>query len=304
MLTWTQQRNLYGELTTGTANVANLDFGGRIMNAETRRLVSKMSDHLLHETGTASAVANIQEYELPNKVKKLRGVTFSIGSITQYVRKSPNRRHWDSLNNASSTAYTANFPEWYYHIGSKILYWPTPASASATITYDFDVRFIDSSVADYTTGTISTATNGTTRIAGGSTAWGSAMVGRFLQVDKSNTYANDGDGDYYEISNVVSTTALDLVKNYGGHSIVSGAATYRIGEVSPLPDGYHEVPVYRAAEFYYSKSDEPRADYFRRLANDLESTLSGANDPSDLVTVDDDEDVSENPNNYRRSINS
>ena len=214
MLTISQQRDLAGELTVGTANIANLNFLQRIMNAETRRLVAKMGDNLLHTTLSATAVANQQVYELPVRVKKLRGVTFTIGSNVQYVEKSPNRRHWDVLNTATSTAYTSDFPQWYYLIERKILYWPTPSTASATITYDFDIRYIDSTIADYRTGTISTATIGSTTLEGGSTVWGSAMVGRYLQIDKSDTYVNDGDGDYYEIASVQTTTQLNLKKTY------------------------------------------------------------------------------------------
>lgn len=302
MLTNTEQRNLYGELTSGTANVANLDFGQRIMNAETRRLVSKMSDHLLHVTGTAQAQANIQEYELPNRMKKLRGVTFTIGSDTRYVRKSPNRRHWDTLNTGVATSYTSDYPEWYYLLNTKVLYWPTPSSGSAVITYDYDKRFIDSTLADYTTGNILTTTEGSANVVGTSTTWGSAMVGRYLKIEKNNTYANDGDGDYYEIKSVSSATALVLQKTYQGHSIVSGSGAYRIGEVSPLPDGFHELPVYRGSEFYYSKNDQNRSQYFRGLANDLEKELLAANSPSDLVAVEESDEESYNQNNYPRSI--
>lgn len=303
MLTLTQQRNLYGELTTGTVNVANLNFGERIINAETRRLVSKMSDHFLHTTSTAVAVANQQIYEFPNKLKKVRGITFTIGSNTQYVKRSPNRIHWDTLNTGTSTSYTADFPLWYYPIGKKVLYWPTPASGSATITYDYDTRFIDLTVADYTTGTIATTTNGSTRIVGASTTWGSAMIGRYLQINKDNTYANDGDGDYYEISSITNTTTLDIIKPYMGHSIISGGAIYKIGEISPLPDGFHELPVYRAVEFYFSKTDQTKSQFFRQLANDLEKDLLQANDPTDLVAVDEEADnIPENPNLYIRNI--
>ena len=302
MLTLSQQKNLYGEFTTGTAAVANLEFGERIIRAETRRVVAKLGDNLLHTISNGSAVANQQEYELPNRLKKLRAVTFQIGSNVQYVRLSPNRAHWDSLNTASSTAYTANFPEWYYPIARKIRYWPTPSSGSATITYDYDVRFIDQTVADYITGTIDTATPGSATIIGVSVTWSSAMVGRFMQIDKSNTYANDGDADFYEIGSIRTSTQLNLVKPYEGHSIVSGAATYKIGEISPLPDGFHELPVYKAAEFYYSKSDQTRSTYFRSLAKDLEDELMNANDPSQLVMVEDADEISENPNNFVRGV--
>lgn len=302
MLTLTQQRDFYGLLTTGTANTQNLNFGERIINSETRRIVAKLGDNLLHTTGTASAVANQQAYELPNKMKKLRGVVFTIGNDSRQARRSPNREHWDYLNTSSATAYTSDFADWYYLLNRQILYWPTPASASAVITYDYDKLFADSTVADYTTGTIQQVTNGSTSIIGASTSWGSAMVGRFLRIEKSNTWGNDGDGYFYEIDSVTSTTRLELTKNYEGHTIVGGAAVYLIGEVSPLPDGFHELPVYRAAEFYFSKIDQARSQYFRQLANDLETELLAANEPSQLVVVEEDEDREDNPNLYPRSI--
>lgn len=303
MLTNTEQKNLYGELTTGTANITNMNLGEKIMNAETRRLVSKMSDNLLHTTGTAQVVANQQVYELPNRMKKLRSVVFTIGSNTYYADKVPNRRAWDILNNSTSTAYTSDYPEWYYIINRQILYWPTPSSGSAVITYDYDKKFIDSTIEDYTTGTIQTATYGSTTIVGSGTTWGSAMVGRYLKIEKSDTYANDGDGDYYEINSISSTTQLDIVKTYEGHSISSGSASYRIGEVSPLPDGFHEIPVYRGVEFYYSKVDQGRSKYFRQLASDLEVELMAANAPTDLVSVEEDDNVSDNPNLYPTGLN-
>ena len=304
MLTFTGQRNLYGELTTGTANIDNLNFGDRIINAETRRLVSKMSDNLLHRTYTGSAVINQQFYEIPNRLKKVRGVTFTIGSNVQYVRKVPNRRFWDQLNTSTATAYTSDFPEWFYPIRRTAGFWPTPSSGSAVITWDGDARHIDLTIADYTTGTITTATSGTTRIVGSSTSWTDPMKGRYLSINKSNTNNSDGDGDYYEIASIVDASNLDLSKPYQGESITGGAATYLIGEVSELPDGFHELPVYKGAEFYYSKSDQVRKEYFKGLADNLEDELFNANDPTDDVVVEetDEYDTPNNPNNFPRSI--
>ena len=302
MLTFTQQKDLYGELTTGTANLQNVEFGGRMINADIRRLTAKLGNNIFHDTATATAVVNQQEYELPNKLKRLRAVTFTIGSNTQYIKKVPDRRYWDTLNTATSTAYTADFPEWFYIFGGrKVRYWPTPASASATITYDFDKRFVPPSVSDYRTGTITTATNGSTTIAGSSLTWSSAMVGRFFMIEKSDTYENDGDGDFYEVNIVNSSTQLNLKKKYEGHSIVSGAAAYRIGEISPLPDGFHELPVYRSAEFYFSKTDKNRSAYFKNLSDGMEGELSAANDPYESVVEEDTNELPENPNFYIRA---
>lgn len=303
MLTLTGQRNLYGELTTGTSNVSNMDFGERIIQAETRRIVAKLGDHLLHTTSNGTAVINQQVYELPNKVKKLRGVTFMIGSDTRQVKRSPTREHWDSLNTGNATAYTSDFPDWYYIIGKKILYWPTPSSSSATITYDFDKIYTPATQADYTTGTIASITQGSTTVTGAATTWSSAFVDRFIQINKSDTHENDGDADFYEIATVNSTTELSLEKPYSGHSILGGAATYRIGEISPLPDGFHELPVYRAVEFYYSKTDQGRSQVFRQLANDLEAELLAANEASELVIVEEVDDIGiESPSLYPRDL--
>lgn len=286
MLTLTGQKNFFGELTTGTANTAAMNLGGRLILADTRRLVNKMSGHLLETSGTASAVAERQRYQLPNNLKKLRSVTFTIGSEVRPVERSFSKEHWDSLNRTTATAYTSDYPQFWRAESREILYWPTPASGSAVITYNYDKRFTDQTIEDYTTGTINTATRGSAIVVGASTVWTSAMARRFIKISKSNTVANDGDGNFYEIASVANGTTMTLVKTYEGNTISSGAASYLIGEASPLPDGFHELPVYRSAAIYYGKNDEVRSGFFAELANDLEKDLLGFNDISDSVVVE------------------
>ena len=292
---------MFGDLTNNPSST-NLTLGDTLIQADTRRIVAKIGNNLLHTTSTATAVANVHVYELPNRVKKLRAVTFTLGSDTRFLLKSPDRRHWDSLNTATPTAYVSDFPEWYYIIGRQILYWPTPATGSSTITYDYDETLIIPTVADYVTGSAVTVVNGSATIVGTSTVWSSAMVGRTLQIAKSDTFVNDGDGDFYEIKTVASTTQLDLVKTYAGHSFASGGASYLIGEVSPLPDGFHELPVYNSCKVYYAKVDQARSVHFRDLANSLESELLAANEPSDLVVVEETDILPDNQNLYPRNL--
>lgn len=281
MLTYTGQRNLYGDLTDTTT--ANLTLGDKLINAETRRLVAKMSGHLLARTGTGTTTAGTQAYELPNRVKKLRTVVITVGSTRWPVRRSTSREHWDSVNIVSSSS---DIPVWYFEIGRQVLVWPTPASSSNTITYEYDARHIDLSVADYTTGTIATATSASTGITGSGSSWNSSMAGRYIQITKSGAAATNGDGDFYEISSVTNTTTLVLVKPYAGTSISGGSATYLIGEVSLLPDGFHELPVYRATQIYYSKKDREQSLLFKGLADELEKGLLNANDPNDSMVLD------------------
>lgn len=304
MLTFTSQRNLYGDLTNNETT-ANLALGDSIIQAETRRLVAKLGDNFLQTTGTAQVNGTAQtRYQLPNRLKTLRRVRVQDGANFYPVEPSPNRKHWDYLT-YSGTSVTATYPSYYYVSGGRqIEFWPLMSGTTQIIHFDYDKRHLDQTVADYTTGAVGTATINSTAVTGSATVWTESMNGRFLQIAKSNTYANDGDADWYEIDYVISSTALALKRAYMGHTITQGNASYVIGEVSPLPDGFHELPVYRGAEFYFSKNDEARSQYFRQLANDLETDLLSANTATESVVLDDpyDTEIPPNINSYPRSI--
>ena len=130
------------------------------------------------------------------------------------------------------------------------------------------------------------------------------MEGRYIQIAKSNNANSGGDGHWYEIKDVVSSTVIVLATNYQGQDISSGTASYVIGEISPLPDGFHELPVYRSVEIYWGKNDEARAQLIRVNADRLENELFTANLASQNVVAEDfDSQNFENPNYFIRDIN-
>ena len=296
MLTYTGQRNLYGTLTNDKSS-ANLTNGDTFINAETRRLVSKLSGGSLENTTTITTGTATAAYYIPNFVGKVRSATIATGSTTWPIKISPNRKHWEQLN---ETSYESDIPMWLYVLGSQIHFWPTPATKGNTITFDYDKKHIALSVADYTTGNIWTTTNGSAVVVGTATSWTAAMDGRYLQISKSNTVAANGDGDWYEISSVEDTTHLTITRIYQGDTIASGSASYAIGEVSVLPDGFQELPVYRATEIYYSGKDEKRSALFKNMADEMERQLIQDNgNKADSVTVEETEQANEtNPNLY------
>lgn len=306
MLSFTEQRNLYGKLTNNESP-DNLILGDTLITSETKRLIAKIGGNLLETEAAGTTVANKQTYPLPNKVKKLRGVTVTDGTTVWPVTESPSLKHWNELN-SSGTSYTSDIPVWYRISGRKIKFWPIFASSANVITYNFDKRVVENTIADYTIGSIGTATGGTTTImantaSGTTTAWTDSMNGRFILINKANN-ANTGDGEWYEISNITNATTLILATPYEGQNIVNGTAVYTIGEVSPLPDGFHELPVYRAAEIYWGKNDQIRAGLMKVSADRLENELLGANLATENVIAEDfDKDKSENPNFYIRSTN-
>jgi hypothetical protein len=122
------------------------------------------------------------------------------------------------------------------------------------------------------------------------------MAGRFIRITESDT-ANKGDGEWYEISSVASATSLTLVKPYTGTAISAGNAAYTIGQMPPLPDGYHELPVYRAVAHYYAKNDQERSAYFKGLADELYAQLETEfGSATESVVIEDANEGRENPN--------
>ena len=115
----------------------------------------------------------------------------------------------------------------------------------------------DLSIADYTTGNIDVVTNGSTAITGaGTPAWTTPMAGRWIKITPSNTAASSGDGYWYEIEAVTSSTTLILRKPYGGTSLTTGAAAaYSIGEASLIPEPHDMLPVYDALNIYFTSVD-------------------------------------------------
>ena len=287
MLTYTGQRNLYGKLT-GNESTANLSLGDSLIDIETRRLVRKLSGNLLIRTRTDTTFASQQAYVLPLH-KKLRAVTITSGTTKWQPKECPTEAYWNKLN---ETTYTSDVAEWYRILNGSIYFYPTPSSSGNTITYTYDIMQRTLSVADYTTGTISAIANGATTVTGGSTVWTSAMAGRYIKIDEPT-----GDGQWYEIASVASTTSLTLTKKYEGTTIAAGSGTYTIGQVSVLPDGYHEQPVFRATQIYYSKIDQNRAAYFKDLADTLEKDLIADHGNVTSNVVIEDTDIEQtNPN--------
>lgn len=295
MLTYTGSRNLYGKLTNNNSS-SNLELGDILINGITRSLLRKLGAKALERTSTDTTETSVQYYPKPARMKKLKTVTATVGTTKYTVNESPSREHWDRLN--QNTGYTSSIPEWFYPRANDIGFWPIPAGTAVTLNYTFDIIQKDLGIPDYSTGTITTATNGTTTIVGSSTGWNSNMAGLFLRINGTTAAANIGDNEFYEISSVTNGTTLILSRNYEGVSITSGTATYIIGQVSLLPDGYHELPVFRSVETYYSKIDQERSTKFKVMADGLESDLF-ADSGSDTMNVSiEDADASEttNPN--------
>lgn len=257
MLSYTSRRNLFVSLTNASDS-ATLTLADILMNASEKRILTKKSWPFLERALTITTTASTQFKNLPALISKVSSVYVTVGSTRYTPIEASSRAFWDKLN---VNNITSDYPEYWFVFNGQLGLYPIPATSSNVITVNCRIMPKNLTIADYTTGGILTATNGSTSIVGTGTSWTSSMVGRWLNITESDT-ANKGDGNWYEVESVTNSTTLVLKSAYQGTSIFSGNAAYTIGQMSLLPEGYHELPVYEAVRVYYA-SIQPDVNKFK-----------------------------------------
>lgn len=254
-------QELYTELQdqSGDDSSGQLTIFKRHIN-DTQSIV--LGDHpwkFLEKTRNITTVANTSRYALQADVRKIMTVVTSPDGTTKY-RPQPVEDHdfWEYLQSLQTGA--SDIPEYYYQEGNDLLLYPAYSTVSHTITVRYRQRVIEMSRANYTTGTITTATNGDETIVGSTTAWtGRVPLGeQWLRIDQTA-----GDYRWYRIETITDATNLELEAKYLGTSIAAGTSTYTIGEFPMMPGEYHNLCFYRPMALYYSKMEDTNmANYY------------------------------------------
>lgn len=264
MLSYTAGRDLYGELTNNDSST-NLSLGDVLINEGIRELLGDQAWWFLESQATDTTVADQENYELPEDFDKMNTVTVTSGSTKYNPLALQSRHDYDFM---TESTITSDIPEYFYIYDNTLYLYPTPASAGNTITMNYKKKVVDLSQADYTTGTITTATNGDETITGNGTTWVAGMAGRYMRIT-----APTGDHKWYKIASVTDTTHLELDVPYNGTSIAAGSATYTIGEMPVIPEKYQAAPVYYATSVYWDKNNDSgrAANFMQRFENKRKS---------------------------------
>jgi hypothetical protein len=291
MRSYTSLRSTFTTLTSNT-NSENYTFGDLMMNDAIKKIIGMpQAYYFLEATTTTTTVANQQNYTLPYNYEKMNSVTVTIGSYKYPVREVPNRDFWDKLQ--LTTNFTSAYQQWFFVDAGQVYFFPKPSSSGNTITFNYKIGFKDLSNADYTTGTIS-LTNGSATVTGSGTTFTAAMVGRYLQATT--------DGYWYKISAYTSATSITLEKTFQGTT--GNGLAYTIGEMSPLPEPFQDLPLYYAVMMYYTFKNTGRSDaritQFKTLWDEgLKSLKMYANKTTSSVLADERASESiDNPNLY------
>lgn len=266
MLSYTNRRNTYGKFTRNDTS-ANLTFGDTLMNESEKSIVNMRAWDFNQRALTRTTVASQQFYDLHTNYRRLIGNPYvTVGSNRYVPKKVDTRQEWDELNSSSDTS---DIPEYYYIFNKQIGFYPTPSSSGSTITLPIEIQARDLSVADFTTGSIVSATNGDQTVTGTGTSWTAGMAGRYIKIDEDNT-ADSGDGQWYEIASITDGTNLELTVPYQGTTFSGATTGYTIAQMSIIPDGYDLLPVYKASQQYWIQNVEPnKADRYKILYDEL-----------------------------------
>lgn len=266
MISYTQRGTRF-QIYTNTTDAANLAIGQTYMNDNVRDVLGERDWPFLEASDTSQLTVGSQQfYAMPANLDKVIDVTVLIGSVLWKPVEITSRDNWDRVNYAQNV--TSNIPQYYYIYNGQVGFWPTPSQGGNTIGYNYKKKVADLALADYTTGGVLTATNGTATIIGTSTAWNQSMAGSYIQIASAQT-TNAGDNFWYQISPsaTITGTTLFLAAPYKGTNISVGNASYTIGQMPVLPENYHIMPIYWAAANYWriNGNNIQKAEEFQKL---------------------------------------
>lgn len=252
MLTFTDMTTMYSQLTQDYST-AGLVIGKRDINEGCAMFLNRLGRKFNKEYLTANLVANQQYYQFPSEVLRISEIRVLNGTNYYTPILVTSEAEWNQRNIIS---VTGNYPTHYYIRGfNEVGLYPIPgANLTNAIKISYEPQHVDLTQDDFTTGTV-TVSNGSVTVTHSATGFTQGMVGRWLQV-------TDGtDGKWYRIASFTSTSVVSLENYYEG---ISGSGrSFRIGEISKIPNAYQDAPVYYAAErFYMTQNDQRTAPIY------------------------------------------
>jgi hypothetical protein len=257
MLSYTALQTKCQDGAKDTSASALTFFQGEI-NEGLREVQSELGSFYTEEEASVTTVASTATYDLPANFIRLKNAYITVSNVRYEMDVVQDEQEWQFYKSNATNSTSDTLQKIIVRRDSFEVY-PTPASASLTITLRYEKGYDELTAADYTTGTITTLSNGAAAVTGSGTTWTAAMAGRYLKITS--------DGTWYKILTFGTTTTLTLDKNYEGLSISAGSEAYIIGDMPIIPEPTHKLLAYYALWQYYVslKQSAVKADYWRKI---------------------------------------
>jgi hypothetical protein len=196
-----------------------------------------------------TTVAQSQYFDPPYNADKIEYANVYSNLIWYVPKELRSGSYWRVLNR---TEVYSDIPQ-YWNISTrtrKIGLYPIPATAGNTVRIGFTKKIRDLSVADYTTGTVTTTANSTT-ITGAGTTFTPRMVGEWIKITSTTTVLGDM---WLEINGYTSATVITVRESV---PVAVAGASFTIAELIPFPDGFEDIPLWFALDKYYQMREKP-----------------------------------------------
>lgn len=259
-LTWTEMEakavRLSRDTTAGTRTQLQQDMntGYHMFNAKFGRYYSRKQQFTDVVTGQSI-------YQTPVDSIRIIGMTVKTSTGTNTysppIKEIRSEYEWRLIKTVPN--YASNWITYYYVLGNdEIEVWPVPSSDIPNgIRYYYQPQDHDLSVEDVVSGDLSpvqtcSVTNGEVTVTSTGSTFTSQQAGLWFQLTGVT------DSTWYEIVDVPTSSTLTLKSPFVG--ITGSSQSFRIGQLSILPNEYQDIPVHYALNLFFSgKGNEARA---------------------------------------------
>lgn len=247
MKSFTQTYTDFQTITSDSSTTA-LSLAKTYINDSVHKILSLADWNFNKSYKDYTTTASQSEFEKPYNAAKVSEVFVYTGGIWYVPKEVKSDSLWRKITYVDVEADVPSF----WHISDEtgnIEIYPTHSSASDTVRINFTKRVRDMSVADYTTGTVTTVADDQT-ITGAGTTWVDKMEGRWIKVTSTTSVIGD---IWFEIESVTDTTHLEIKENMPE---AAAGASYTIAEMIPFMEGFEDIALWYALDKYYQMREK------------------------------------------------
>jgi len=234
---------------SGDSSAGTLTLAKSLGNTCIKKVLGMSDWNFFKDSKTFASIAQQQFYDIPYNAAKVEYVNVTFGSVVYVPDEVKSGKDWAKLN---AVVVYSDVPQYWYFSNRtrKTGVFPIPSSINQSWKMGFIKKIRDYSVADYTTGTVTTVANSLT-ITGATTAFVASMVGRYIKITGTNTILDDF---WFEITGITDGTHLTVREQA---PVAVTGASFTIAEMIPFPDGFEDIPLWFALAMYFQMREKP-----------------------------------------------
>lgn len=258
MWSFQDQQNEFSSLAQ-TDNPSHLTLGAKNINMGTKKVEKLLGMPPMQEERTYSTITTGNAYPLPERFITMDQLYVLASGQRRYADREYSEDAWRGYMQRPNTTISDYLTNVFVRPGlHKFEVFPLFATAGLTMTMIYDSFTKDMTANDYATGHITTLANGGTVVTFSGETLTPLMAKRWLKTD---------DGNWYFIDSVnVAAHQVTLLMPYQGTAISGGTSSFVIAEISRLPEGTHDIPVFYALWLHFLgvNRDVTQATYWKQ----------------------------------------